>query len=457
MKKIFILIIALPLIFSCKEYLDIKPYGKTIPKTPEEFSAILHVHLDNIDSGEETIFGNISSIINSECWADDLEANLTKYPDGNFINLYIGTALSGQQHYYAFLYSVIKDCNIIIGNMNYDGTRLAANVLGTAHSLRGICYYNLLRNFCEPAVNNPDGLGVPVITVFDMEARQKRGTVREVAALIAEDYSKAQEYNISDKAYRFNNDVLNALQARLYFWTGDWDKAVAFSDKVLEKFPLLSGKEYSDMIESYVARKGNMLFKSGTMITGKEMEYNGAMNYAHCRPVTRKFVELFSDKEKDIRYALSFDNKRAYVKKPLSCIRSAEMQLIKAEALYHKGDESGSLKALNDLRSKRITGVADYTSATLPPVNADDRIKEDATGKALTPLMYSILCERRKEMFMEGDRWYELKRNGRPEYWVAKQGRKYTTRKYMYTFPIPVGDVILIEGMVQNPGYEKTY
>ena len=57
---------------------------------------------------------------------------------------------------------------------------------------------------------------------------------------------------------------------------------------------------------------------------------------------------------------------------------------------------------------------------------------------------------------MEGDRWYEMKRNGRPEFWVAKQGRKYTVRKFMYTFPIPVGDVMLVDGMIQNPGYERT-
>ena len=340
--------------------------------------------------------------------------------------------------------------------MKNDGSTLASDVLGTAYTLRGLCYYNLLRNFCEPAVNNADGLGVPIVTVFEMEDRPIRGSIREVTELISNDYKKAQEYNIKDDVYRFNNDVLDALQARLYFWTGEWDKAVQFADKVLEKYPLLNGQDYSDMIESYVAKKGNMVFKSGTIIIDKGMGYDGAINYTKKRPVSRQFVELFSEKENDIRYKLSFNKKRVFVKKPLSCIRSAEMQLIKAEALYHKGDENGALKSLNDLRRNRISGIVDFTSATLPAVNVDDRIKMDASGKALTPLIYSILCERRKEMFMEGDRWYEMKRNGRPEFWVAKQGRKYTVRKFMYTFPIPVGDVMLVDGMIQNPGYERT-
>ena len=51
--------IGIVLFTSCTDYLDIKPYGRTIPKTAEEFSALMHNHLNNIDSGEdEDIVGN---------------------------------------------------------------------------------------------------------------------------------------------------------------------------------------------------------------------------------------------------------------------------------------------------------------------------------------------------------------------------------------------------------------
>ena len=81
-------------------------------------------------------------------------------------------------------------------------------------------------------------------------------------------------------------------------------------------------------------------------------------------------------------------------------------------------------------------------------------MKTDATGKPLTKLMWTILSERQKELFMEGDRWFELKRNGRPEFWVSANGLKYTTLKFMYTAPIMQADVELVPGMQQNPGYE---
>ena len=84
----------------------------------------------------------------------------------------------------------------------------------------------------------------------------------------------------------------------------------------------------------------------------------------------------------------------------------------------HKGDSEKALKWLNELRRNRIEGVSDLTVGTLPEVREGDRIVVDCYGKPLTPLLQAIFDERRKEMYMEGDRWYELKRNGCPEWKV---------------------------------------
>ena len=91
--------------------------------------------------------------------------------------------------------------------------------------------------------------------------------------------------------------------------------------------------------------------------------------------------------------------------------------------------------------------------SSLPTVREDDRIVVDCEGKAVTPLLQAIFDERRKELYMEGDRWYELKRNGCPEWWVISNGLKYTTKAYLYTSPISKSDVDLNPGLEQNPGY----
>ena len=442
---------------SCTKYLDIKPYGQTIPQTAEEFSAIIHDRINEIDYGEETIIGNIMSVCYLEAYADNLEPILQDALANRTIPLYIGEDLSGKQTNYYKLYEIIKDCNIIIGYLNDRESELGRNVLGTAHAIRGVCYYNLLRDFCDPCVNNGNGPGVPMVTEFDMEARPARSTIAQTVEQAESDMLAAISYNINDEMYRFNSDVMRGYLARLYFWAGNWSSAAEYAQDVLDSYPLLNGAAYTEMMGSETARRGNILIKGGIINSSSSSTDNDIMKrYMSGRPVSRQFVELFdADKENDIRYTMSFDSKRTFKKNVFSCLRSAEMQLILAESLYHQGNTEDALSALNELRRNRITGVTDYTEETLPEVNTDDIISQDACGKPLTPLIYAILCERRKELFMEGDRWYELKRNGRPERWTTRSGLKYTTFSYMYTFPLPIDDVELVEGLVQNPGYEN--
>ena len=86
--------IGIVLFTSCTDYLDIKPYGRTIPKTAEEFSALMHNHLNNIDSGEdEDIVGNSSALLewDAAC-GDDFETCLTE-TYGNILRNYVGDIL----------------------------------------------------------------------------------------------------------------------------------------------------------------------------------------------------------------------------------------------------------------------------------------------------------------------------------------------------------------------------
>ena len=142
-----------------------------------------------------------------------------------------------------------------------------------------------------------------------------------------------------------------------------------------------------------------------------------------------------------------------------SGMRSAEMALISMECAYHLNQQDSALAELNDFRRLRIlTDDYAYTMQTLPEVDGQALVQQDATGRPLTPLIQAILRERRKELYLEnGDRWFELKRNGRPEWWVAVNGQKFWTRKYMFTWPIVLRDTELQPGLIQNPGYEETY
>lgn len=453
-----LLIPVLLLVSSCDNYLDIKPYGKTIPKSSEEFVALLHSMLNRIDYGEdEVLVGNAVTMQYLECYAENLDASLTSYPAGNTLPIYIGSHTNGKQVVYEKLYQHIRDSNIVINNLASEQSELDRNVLGTAYAIRGISYYQLMRQFCEPiGGQDPAQLpGVPLVRDFDMEARPLRSSLKETMDFIEADLTKALSYGVEEEVYRFTGEVVRAYLARYYFWTNQWDKAIPHAEALLSSHPLLEGEAYRAMLQSKNAKQGNMLLRSYVFSSSSsDITYSGAMQTIRTRPLSREFVELFPEKEGDVRYTLIMDKQRQSTKNLLAGVRTDEMCLILAESYAHKKDPERALFYLNHLRSKRISNYEPYTLETLPAVDPGLLIKVDATGAPLSPLMQAVLNERRKELYAEGDRWFELKRNGSPEFWVAKDGLKYVTERFLYTFPLPRIDVELIDGLLQNPGYE---
>lgn len=453
--KIWICILMIFASASCKNYLDVKPSGQVLPETAEEFSAMLHEHLNNIDYAlENSILGDAYSVLYYECYTDNLDMNLLNSPG---LPLYVGSKINNFQEVYEELYSVIRDCNLVIDNLKERETELGHKVLGTAYSLRSVCYYNLLRLFCEPYNREIAGsmLGLSLVDRFDMEAKPVRSDLRTTVAFIEDSFKKALEHKVTDPLYRFTEDVVKAYLAKLYFWVQDWENARLLAAEVLEKYPLCGAAAWREMIQERYGQRGNILIRSYLFAGGADWDYVLARNDAlKCR-VSKEFINLFTEKEADIRYEVSFDQKRQNVKNIGARVRSAELCLMIAECYAHEGNVRQALFYLNLLRENRITGVVPYTEATLPEVGTEDLITTDATGEPLTRLMAAILRERRKELYMEGDRWFELKRNGRPEFWIGNDGLKYETKRFLYTAPIPKFDVGLGVGIIQNEGYES--
>lgn len=456
MKKTLLFALAILAMSSCKDYLEVKTYGKAIPKTSEEFSALLHTHLNDLDYGNDyVLLENATELSSMESITDNFSLALTT-PAGTVLPKYIGDMLGGsmgtnKQARYEKLYAVIRDANIIINNMPSTVQVEERNVQGTAYALRAIAYYHLLREFCEPYASDAQ-LGLPIVRDFDMEERPLRSSYGVTKTYIEDDFKSALSFEVSDEIYRYTEDVVKAYLARYFFWTKQWDKAIPLAQEIVSQYPLLQGDAYIAMIQSKNEKRGNVLLKSYVFQGNQDIAFISSQDIMKTRPLTKEFVDLFE--ENDIRFLHSFDRKRLTQKMLNGKVRAAEFQLILAESYAHLGQTDLALEAINSLRRHRITDYVDYTMSTLPPVDQSALIKEDAQGNPLTPLTQLILNERRKELFAEGDRFFELKRNGRPTYWGASNGLKYTTERFMYTFPVPRIDVELIPGLIQNEGYE---
>lgn len=461
MKKLHYILLFVSLISaSCTDYLDIKPYGKTVPQTTEEFSALVHNLCYGIDVGStginEVLF-DYSLTSGYEQFVDNMDANLTSGADR--MDFYVGQRLNGKASSYTNLYSTIRNCNIILGSMTEDrDTREGKDILGTAYAIRGLCYYQLLRQFCAPPMAEDAKLGVPLVTEFDMEGKPVRSTIEETIAQIENDYKTALSYDIQEPMYRFNNDAINGLLARLYFWCGKWENARELADSLLVTYPLIDGDEYNNMMTTQYGLVGNRIIMGNLLADGSQLGLSGTMATLENRPLSASYQNLYAKEgTRDVRYRMFSNRKRKNKKIIFSGLRSAELALMSMECNVHLGDSVTALKQLNAFRKCRISGMYLYNFMTLPTPPAEELIKVDATGKPLSNLLYAILSERRKEFFLEnGDRWFELKRNGRPEWTVFSQGYVYKTLKYMYTFPIPLRDIQVNPLIEQNPGYTET-
>ena len=447
----------LVLLAGCTRFLSVQPQGEVIPKTDEEFAALMHSRIRDIEGGGDAlVLGNMETVALFEGCADDLDANIRV---GNNLVSYAGEAINSRMSDYRYSFEIIRDCNIVIENLSGRTSETARGALGAAYAMKGILYYNLLREFAGPYNPSDAGAepGIPIVDKVDIDAMPSRASIRETAEYAATQLEKALPLTRDDRRWFFTTTLVKAYQARLAFWCEDWDKAAAVAEDIIghSGFTLTPSDGYKAMLDA-AAPTGEVIAKTHINNSSElDWYFSYIKGYIASRPVCAALVRLYGeDPSKDIRFTTGWNAKRFNTKLPERRVRLSEIYLIAAEAEYHRGESGTALGYLNDLRRHRISDAADLTEATLPPLREGDRITEDATGKAVTPLLQAILDERRKELYMEGDRWFELKRCGRPEWWVISNGLKYTTRKYLYTAPIYKQDCELNPDMQQNPGYE---
>lgn len=448
----YIVLMVLPLLLSCNSFLDLKPYGKTIPKNAEEYSAMIHTMLNNIELDKDSyILPSTSDIITNEAIADNLDANI--FLGQEVIPYYVGQRLNSQ--IYGRVYQNIRNCNIVLDGLANDNTELGKTVKSASYAIRGVSYFELLKYYCLPVAGGvyPE-LGMPIVDYFDMEARPVRSSYRETVEYIESNLIKALELNSDDDLYIFTSDVVKFYLARLYFWTAQWDKAIEISEQLLSKYPILDRENYSQMVLG--SRKfDNMIVRYKSGLVQDQYVVDRVYSSLRNRPVNRDFIDIFDQPQNDIRLVQSVNALRNPIKLFIGALRSEELLLIAAESYYYKGDNSKTIELLNLLRSKRINNYEPITLNSIPQTTEKSPIVKDAMNRALTPLISFVINERRKEFFMEGDRFMELKRLGSPEFWVSRNGLVYTTMEFMYTYPIPADDIILNKGIIQNPGYTQ--
>ncbi|PRY05735.1 SusD-like starch-binding protein associating with outer membrane [Pontibacter ummariensis] len=318
-------------------------------------------------------------------------------------------------------YSVVTQANLVLRNIEQfsEASPERVNRLkGQALAIRAMVHFDLLRYWGESLDRNSTALGVPYKTIVDAEDMPKRLSVKETYDNIFKDLKEAEtllgdvdtDINASNRAY-IDQTVTRAILARVSLYAKDYVAAKDYATLVIEEMPLAGREDFANI---WTDASEEEVIWSVAFSAGEGTAASGVHNAPSNRNRFKPSAELMAtyDAAKDVRYASYFgtrtlsDTERTIVKKFLSrgtamdnlvnwkVFRTGEMYLIRAEARALSGDALGALADLNTLRAARIEGY-------LPVVLAGQ------------PLLDAIALERRKELFAEGHRWFDLKRTTR--------------------------------------------
>lgn len=331
-------------------------------------------------------------------------------------------------------FNIILQINNLLQNiekLNTAATTEYDACKGQALTLRALVYFDLVRLYGKPYNDDKTAYGVPLVTsTLAADAQPTRATVEEVYTQILKDLTTGAQYLSKNKDQ--NNGYMGyygnlAEQARVKLYMDDYDGALAASQEIIESgvFSLYSPTKW---VASWATQFGSeSIFELGIYPNEGDLERSSLgyylMRYGQKRGAagwflaSDYFLNRLSEDKTDVRWgimsydesskthmgscykymgstSLSGDGKETPTAVNIKVIRLSEIYLIAAEAELHATtpNKEKAAEYLNAIRC-RAPKLAAATAAT---VNDD-----------------MILDERSKELFAEGQRFFDMIRKNR--------------------------------------------
>ncbi len=404
MKKnsLYIILLAVGALFSaCDKYLDIQPVGTVVPSTEADFRALLtsgytnfptHKALLNLRTDElllDEYSTDFSVLKDIYLWNDQNPDPVTRaYPWVDF--------------YKSIFYAnhILEELDTKVGV-----TSEAKQIKAEAFLLRAYAHFELLNCYAEQySEANKSKKAIPLADHIDLEQRFRPATIAETYALILADIANAQELmQVADQPsmykYRFSNRALHAFKSRVHLYRSEWDlalseanKALAINNKLedlnLGSALLPNDFESVEAIMSLDAVGLPVVSTSSYIAPTLLSSYDQASDKRFTRYFAKAGSNYVSSKGGNDRYNVSF--------------RNGELYLIVAEASLQLNRRQEAVDALGTLLRNRLTAAA-FSAQALVMANMDR-----------AALLELVKAERKRELALEGLRWYDLKRGDRP-------------------------------------------
>lgn len=428
---------------SCDKFLDIRPTGKVIAETGDEYRALLTSEYKNFPEDR-----GLASFRSDEITFDASTTSSEDYD--SFFDIWTWndqspqatTASLGWRRYYHAIYianTIIANRNNIIEISTADRNQL----VGEAYMMRAYCHFLLANLYAKPYTTvQPDTTrAVPLMLTADVNLVPQSQSLAAVYAQVENDVDSAallMNKTTWDKGfnYRFNTTSAYALKSRLALYKGDWAAALAAAKQVIAAHPALE-----DLTSSSAVLPNS--YKSAENIVALEQVMTPT--YARAGRVSDELLALYkSGDRRKAHYFNEVSSTTTLISKggggDLRCsFRSAEFYLIAAESAAELGDVAEALTYLKALMAKRYsTAFYNFHAANVDTLSQAE-------------LISYIYDERARELAFEGHRWFDLRRTARPQLQKTYDSNTYTLQqndsRYTLRFPL--------EAVEANPGIEK--
>ncbi len=343
-------------------------------------------------------------------------------------------------------YKIIYRANALIEGLSTSASvseALQNQLSGEALFVRAFCYFYLVNLFGD----------VPLVLTTDYETNTSIGrtpvaTVYEqlIADLITAKELLPTDYSTSvSERVRPNQGTADALLARAYLYTGEWQKAEQQASLLIQNGLLYTLEPLGNV---FLKQSKEAIWQLGKNTSDASEGFLFDMPYSFNCALTTEFGKSFEtgdqrastwmatiDFGEDYYYPVKYLTSYVGVTKHSIVFRLAEQYLIRAEARARQSDFVGAREDIDMIRRRAGLGNS----------SADD----------LSSLLFAIEQERHHELFTEwGDRWINLKRTGRLDAVVGPL--KPLWEPFKALFPIPENQLLNNPAMTnaQNPGYE---